>query len=253
MMVLAVKMTNKNKLKIFVMVLCFLIFSSIALAAPYVDDGVFLLGWAYNITGNDNNTVTLTYDYVSLINQINDENNLYLFYFDYSQMQWLFLDDGIRNTSANIITIEQPGNIFPRLYVLGEVSDTDDDGVNDYEDLCPNTTLPDSVPTQTLKPNHYGRNFILLGCSASQILYCKPGNNNGEYKFGITQGTVDVWSNQNGWAQDCLDTNGKAILEGQQKPANIDTDNDGIPDSEDSMTEDADNSGNNYGVPDWYS
>ncbi len=107
---------------------------------------------------------------------------------------------------------------------------------------------------------------IGFGCSCAEVLYCKPGANNGEYKFGITQGTLNVWTDQTGWAQDCLDANGKATLQGAQKPANTDTDNDGTPDeedndddndgivdSEDSMTEDADNSGSNYGIPDWYS
>jgi len=34
-------------------------------------------------------------------------------------------------------------------------TDDDSDGVLDYDDLCPATAIPESVPTVELKPNHW--------------------------------------------------------------------------------------------------
>ena len=108
---------------------------------------------------------------------------------------------------------------------LGDICDPDDDndGVIDVNDLCRFSVLPESTPTERLLPNHYadidgdgyfesvnpkthlivenavsfGRTF---GCSCKEILAAKPGDTLGEFKFGCTKGTLDVWSGQKGWA-----------------------------------------------------
>jgi len=63
--------------------------------------------------------------------------------------------------------------------------DSDNDGVPNTEDKCPNT-----VGSQ-----------IVYGCSCNQILGFKPGNSKGEYKYGCSQGTIDVFTKQIGWAK----------------------------------------------------
>jgi len=157
-------------------------------------------------------------------------------------------------------------------YTCGEdTGDSDGDGVPDSEDKCPDTVIPEGVPTDALRPNHYAQmdgdmyfetntgsasnpyitdsSYSIVdtyGCSCEQILYCKPGANNGEEKWGCTAGTMNVWTNQIGWSLDCQ-VNGIVALEGEAKPLLEDTDdagmidlldgdndNDGIPDGEDS-------------------
>jgi len=153
----------------------------------------------------------------------------------------------------------------------GEVDnvDEDNDEVNDcVDDKCLNT-----IPwfAETLKPNHYDRSNIDLtatyGCNCQQILFCKPGENNGEYKFGCSQGTINVWMGQNpeSWALDCQ-TDGKVTQAGVDKSMFSDTDGDwwidgldgdndgdGLGDNEDDMTDDADLPGHpGHGTPDWF-
>lgn len=145
----------------------------------------------------------------------------------------------------------------------GDACDPDDDNDNfdDEMDMCPNTILPDvSIGTEGLKPNHYGGDTAWLGCSGSQILFCKPGENKGEFKFGLSPGTINIWTNQIGWSQECL-LDGIVTYEGTSKPfftntdgdwlwdfIDRDNDNDGKSDNDDSMSEDGDNDG----TPDWY-
>jgi len=107
--------------------------------------------------------------------------------------------------------------------------DIDNDNVCDDSDLCPNTELPEHVPTIRLNPHHYAdmdgdgvfetnkgssahpniRDSIYtledtFGCTCEQILDCKPGKNEGEYKYGCTEGTIRTWIKQRGWAKKCI-------------------------------------------------
>jgi MYXO-CTERM domain-containing protein len=93
--------------------------------------------------------------------------------------------------------------------------DEDGDGVCDEDDRCPGTELPEDVPTSgVLNPNHSAITEIVGdpiqfttalpnggfthiftiedtgGCSCEQILDEKPGNNEGQYKFGCSFGTM---------------------------------------------------------------
>jgi PAS domain S-box-containing protein len=176
--------------------------------------------------------------------------------------------DGTGNNADNCVNDPNPGQEDSDGNGIGDVcdddlptGDSDGDGVPDELDMCPGTVLPDVlVGTAGLKNNHYGGDQVWLGCSASQILYCKPGENKGEFKFGLTQGTLNVWLNQIGWSQECL-TDGIVALEGASKallentdggflPDLIDGDNDGdgVSDGEDSMEDDGDSDG----TPDWH-
>jgi hypothetical protein len=104
------------------------------------------------------------------------------------------------------------------------------------------------------------------GCSCEQILYCHPGNTKGQYKWGCSPGTMRTWVDQEAWALDCQE-NGKVVRSGEEKPLledtdsdavidllDLDTDNDGIPDGEDSEPESApENPGEpGKGKPDWW-
>ncbi len=178
---------------------------------------------------------------------------------------------------------------------LVDDADQDLDGLNDCngEDKCPGTLTPEGVPTNVLNPNHYAGIFGNLffqtnigtkpdpnivdseyaitdayGCSCEQILYCKPGANSGEYKFGCSEGTMNVWTSQIGWAPDCQENgNGKVIREGESReyledtdgdswtdPLDADRDNDGIPNSDDSEIESAapEPGKQGKGKPDWW-
>ena len=92
--------------------------------------------------------------------------------------------------------------------------DDDEDGVCDNVDRCLGTEIPEDVPTTgKLNPNHYAlvdddltfnttnpmtkqieeSSFTIAdtgGCSCEQILDEKPGNNEGQYKFGCSEGTI---------------------------------------------------------------
>jgi alpha-tubulin suppressor-like RCC1 family protein len=87
--------------------------------------------------------------------------------------------------------------------VLRSIPDSDGDGVLDTDDLCPSTDLAGPVPLSSLRSNHMGDDMVIYGCNASQILACKPGENNGELKFGITPGTQEIFSLQSDWAANC--------------------------------------------------
>lgn len=89
-------------------------------------------------------------------------------------------------------TLEISGLEHSTLYA---VIDSDDDGAPDDDDACPGTDLQGPIPTNTLRTNHQGDAEITAdGCNCSQILEIKPGANNGEKKFGCTQGTLSVWA-----------------------------------------------------------
>ena len=158
-------------------------------------------------------------------------------------------------------------------YVVSyEDNDEDDDGVCDDVDKCGINIPENPWYAQELKPNHYdssnwpasNENY---GCSCAQILYCKPGGNTGEYKFGCSQGTINIWIAQDpdSWALDCQ-IDGVVAMEGVSKSffentdddllvdiIDGDNDNDGLPDNEDDMIEDQDLPGDpDYGIPDWH-
>ena len=176
--------------------------------------------------------------------------------------------------------------------VIGEYeeNDEDGDGVVDEVDKCAGTVLPET-PLEELRPNHLAdldgdlifetntgsaaahliedSAYSLVdsyGCSCEQILYCKPGNNNGEQKWGCTAGTMDTWVNQLDWSLDCQ-VDGIVALEGESKDLlentdgsdlvdliDGDNDNDGIPDSEDSEDDSAapEPGKQGKGTPDWW-
>jgi len=123
---------------------------------------------------------------------------------------------------------------------IDENVDADRDGVNDCTaDRCLGTVIDEMV----LAPNNYGdidgdRVFEIntgssakpvykdsaftmvdtLGCSCTQILQCKAGNNGGELKYGCTSGTIQqTWIPQKGWAKDCR-VDGNTVRNAQANP-----------------------------------
>jgi hypothetical protein len=93
--------------------------------------------------------------------------------------------------------------------------DGDNDGVADQQDKCPGTVLPEVFAK--LNPNNYGdidgdkifevgsakgyadSTYTITktsGCGCQQILAQKPGNNEGEKKFGCTKGTMENFIKQ---------------------------------------------------------
>ena len=103
------------------------------------------------------------------------------------------------------------------------------------------------------------------GCSCEQILFCKPGENKGEMKYGCTAATMSIWMSQSAWSLDCQ-VDGMVTLEGEHEGVLSDTDsdavvdlldgdddNDGIADAMDSEEDSkADINGNPTGKPDWW-
>lgn len=108
----------------------------------------------------------------------------------------------------------------------GDVCDPDDDndGVLDVNDRCHFSVLPEAVPTEKLNPNHYadidGDGYFESvekkddspvddaipftetgGCSCTEILDAKPGEDKGEIKQGCTKDTLDTWIKQKDWAK----------------------------------------------------
>lgn len=99
--------------------------------------------------------------------------------------------------------------------------DTDDDGVSDAEDMCPDTDVPErSVPTRGLEPNHFAlmdgdalfdtlergrgkgpdRSYSIeetAGCSCEQIIDVM-GLGNGHRKHGCSIGAMDDWVRSKG-------------------------------------------------------
>lgn len=98
--------------------------------------------------------------------------------------------------------------------------DADGDGVLDDVDLCPNTVVPESVPTDRLLPNHCAvttaslnftcqpkkgkgkgnaQEFTLTdthGCTCAQIVAAE-GLGSGSLKHGCSKGVLRSWINQN--------------------------------------------------------
>lgn len=143
------------------------------------------------------------------------------------------------NTHPIAVTVQADGSYatYDGLFntVIQFIADDDNDGTPDDEDLCLGTDLNGPVPTQSLKPNHVGDDVVLLGCNASQILACNPGNNNGLHKFGLTEGVQAQWlCDTDGDPSDCP----KWVLECQNPTLPVcandgDYDQDGVADAVD--------------------
>ncbi len=87
------------------------------------------------------------------------------------------------------------------------VGDADNDGVSDDIDHCPGSVL--LAPDPQTRAGHMDDSQTLLGCTRTQILECKSGNNNGERKFGLTPGSQNIFQSKTsaqpqGWANQCL-------------------------------------------------
>ncbi len=104
-------------------------------------------------------------------------------------------------------------------YVFSLVpDDIDNDGVDDNDDFCPDTLIPESVPTKKLNPNHWalmtnnvfvfdtavtkgngnGRSYTTsdtAGCSCEQIIAVQ-GLGKGHTEFGCSEGTMQEWIDQ---------------------------------------------------------
>jgi len=147
-------------------------------------------------------------------------------------------------------------------------ADNDADGFNDCNgaDKCVDVNAPVLASFQELKSNSYlPDEEIGFGCTCEEVLYCKPGANLGEFKFGCSPGTYKIWNNQNGWAPDCQ-TDGIITHEGEDKGLfentdnselidgfDSDNDNDAVEDIVDQQMDDADLVEDiGHGKPDWW-
>ena len=125
---------------------------------------------------------------------------------------------GRANADAPFLFIEDPATPLRSSdhdgLVLYVDADPDDDGVPIGPDVCAGTAIPEAVPTQGLKPNHYalvdgdttfdtvtmgngGGGSVYTttdtgGCSCEQILTALAAGQ-GQYKFGCTAETLDGW------------------------------------------------------------
>jgi len=105
-------------------------------------------------------------------------------------------------------------------------SDDDNDGISDTSDKC-QFSLSDNQRIASLNPNHYASrdsdiNFETKnpktkeivdgsytlsqtkGCGCADILSVKPGDTEGEWKFGCTEGTIKNVIAGQGWAKDLI-------------------------------------------------
>ncbi|MHC4221566.1 MAG: hypothetical protein ACYST9_04015, partial [Planctomycetota bacterium] len=111
-----------------------------------------------------------------------------------------------------------PASVYSAVYFddIELILDSDGDGVADnYDDFCPDTAIPEDVPTVTLKPNHWAlidgdstfdtaatgkgegpnRCYIIedtAGCSCEQIIAAQ-GLGDGRTKYGCSISVMDDW------------------------------------------------------------
>ena len=159
---------------------------------------------AYSYDGNVNDT--------SIFNFTNNET---------INVTLTSLSDG--NHNVTIYCNDSAGNIGQSSLISFSIDttlDSDNDGILDENDLCPNTELPE---TFELLPNHFGdidgdgifeklivkkknereivdSKFTLedtFGCSCNQILEIKHGKNIGENVRGCTKGTIIAFVKHN--------------------------------------------------------
>lgn len=115
--------------------------------------------------------------------------------------------------------------------------DSDGDGVEDAIDQCPNTVIPESVPTRRLLPNHFalidadavfdtyslGRatrgssgwtTSDTRGCSCEQII-AATSEASGHMKFGCPFGLLHYWINLKTSDGAAAEAGGQAVAEGE--------------------------------------
>ncbi len=97
-------------------------------------------------------------------------------------------NDGVADAADNCRTVPNPSQSDGDHDGPGDACDADDDndGVADAADYCPDTSAS-SIPGGTM----------IYGCNAEQILACKPGDNAGEARNGLSTGTKKVFSTMN--------------------------------------------------------
>jgi len=158
---------------------------------------------------------------------------------DIFSLNWTMLTSG---TYQRQIFTQNVGQGILGLFVPESVDD-DGDGVPDEDDLCPGT-VPDEIPDVSEGHYYLGPDGVIYdsdgptdltgadtyGCSVQQIMYCKPGNNQGESQHGMSPGTLNVWMNQLAWASDCQ-VDGVVALQGENSALpDVDAEQDGKPD-----------------------
>ncbi len=152
---------------------------------------------------------------------------------------WNLLNDTASGMQLSATSV--PGGGYLQLLLAPD--DDDGDGVPDEDDLCPGT-VPDEITDVSAGHYYLGPGGVIYdengpteftgadtyGCSVAQVLYCKPGNNQGESEHGMTPGTLNVWMSQTGWASDCQ-VDGTVALPGENSSQpDVDSDHDGKPD-----------------------
>jgi len=233
--------------------------------------------------------LTITVD----VSTLSDYQKSTLALYDDSEGYWTEVEGSSCNVVGDIATCSGLTSHFT-IFGIVTFDDEDNDGVPTSYDLngdgvigegevdkCLGSTI-DTAGYEGVRPNHYvvdlvdgiltwenDADFTMVdtyGCTCDDVLICKPGENKGEEKFGCTGATINLFVNQQGWAElgMCFDENG--IVEGESKdllentdgtgwidPIDGDNDDDTIPDTEDSLVDDADVEGNSgHGKPDWW-
>ncbi len=114
---------------------------------------------------------------------------------DVNSIRWIRDDDDGYSEGGQVLSIDSgltwwhsyPANDF-MFEISGTpvVKDSDNDGIIDNEDKCPNTEGEQ----------------IIYGCSCKQILELKPGKDTKENQEKCSKGIIDVFTKAIGWAKD---------------------------------------------------